>query len=253
MNNNVVNNKKKGNQLGLIPKIGDIVSSKLLGQSEGNTMIYSACKKCGHTRWVRIRRQDKVCAVCSQKEIQSNPETNRKKSESLKGYREFRFHKGKKRGTKLGHKCTPAHIEKVRQASLKQWATPETRDRLVKAILEIRSPNKTEVKVLGMLNKHLGNEWAFVGDGQVIIGGCCPDYINTNGKKLIVEFYGDFFHRPQDEGYKKKLYAKFGYDTFAIWSKDMQNHTNRTLLFDRLKQWVDGRIHCEEAQMVLDI
>jgi len=230
-------------------EIGDTCSSLDLGMASYALMVWSECPVCKIKRWVQRRLSGHLCTTCSRK----NPDRHSKASETLKGYREFRFNKGKKRGTKPGYICAPEHREKVRQASLRQWANPETRDRIIKSILEVRSPNKVEIKVLNWLNEQLGNEWKFVGDGQIIIGGCCPDFINTNGKKLIVEFYGAFFHKPQEEGYKKKIYAQFGYDTFAIWSKDIQNSTNRALLFDRLKAWSSGRISREDTQMVFEL
>ena len=230
-------------------ELGDTCYGNQLGLSSNKLMIWTECPNCKMQRWAQAIYVDRLCGDCNRKDKSRRIKT----SESLKGYRDFRFNKGKKRGVKLGYKCSVEHKEKVRQASLRQWATPETRDRLIKALLEIRSPNKTEIRVLNMLNEQLGDEWKFVGDGQIIIGGCCPDFINTNGKKLIVEFYGDFFHKPSDEIYKKKLYSKFGYDTFAIWSKDIQNHTNRNLLFGRLKEWASGRISREDAQMVFEL
>lgn len=236
-----------------VHQLGDTCYGRQLGLASSKLMVWTECESCKGQRWAQAIYVNKLCGDCNRKD-----KVKRSKiSKTLTGRKrdwspaEEQINSIKKALT--GKKHTPIHIEKVRQASLKQWATPETRDRIIKSILEVRSPNKVEIKVLNWLNEEVGNEWKFVGDGQIIIGGCCPDFINTNGKKLIVEFYGAFFHKPQEEGYKKKIYAQFGYDTFAIWSKDIQNSTNRALLFDRLREWVSGRISREDTQMVFEL
>lgn len=250
----IVMERLKGKQKGLeVHNIGDTCYGRQLGFSSNKLMVWVECPSCKMQRWAQVIYVNKLCGDCNRKDSVKRS----KISKTLKGRKRDWSPSSEQimsiKKALTGKKHTLIHIERVRQASLRQWSNPETRDRLIKSLLEIKSPNKVELKVLDMLNEQLGNEWKFVGDGQVIIGGCCPDFINTNGKKLIVEFFGEFFHRPQDEGYKKKLYAKFGYDTFVIWSKDIQNRTNRAMLFDRLKEWVSGRISREDTQMVLGL
>lgn len=35
------------------------------------------------------------------------------------------------------------------------------------------------------------------------IGGLCPDFVNCNGKKVIIELFGDYWHDLDEEGYEK--------------------------------------------------
>lgn len=164
-------------------------------------------------------------------------EHKQKTSNSLKGYRAFRFNKGRKRGRVAGFSCTPEHIEKVRQAAIARWHDPVWRAKEIKALLEIRSPNNMEVEVLGLLNDAFNNEWKFVGDGQLIIGGLSPDFVNINGKKLIIEFFGRYWHKPQDERFKQKVYSQFGYKTLVIWSEELKN---KTKLIERIGNWIEA-------------
>lgn len=246
--------KETGKQIGLEShELGDTCYSNQLGFSTNKLMVWAECPNCKMRRWAQVIYVSKLCADCNRKDKVKRSKISKTLTGRKRDWSPSPEHIECIKKAMIGYKATPEHREKVRQAALRQWATPETRDRLIKSLLEIRSPNKVEIKVLDMLNEQLGNEWKFVGDGQIVIGGCCPDFINTNGKKLIVEFYGEFFHKPQEEGYKKKIYAQFGYDTFAIWSKDIQNHTNRNLLFGRLKEWASGRISREDTQMVFEL
>ncbi|MEK0338471.1 MAG: hypothetical protein QQN41_13665, partial [Nitrosopumilus sp.] len=81
------------------------------------------------------------------------------------------------------------------------------------------------------------NEYKFVGKGEFIIGGKCPDFINVNGQKKIVEMFGDFWHgnkyrflalgdslSKKEHGQQRiKHFAKYGYKTLIIWEHELQN------------------------------
>ena len=65
--------------------------------------------------------------------------------------------------------------------------------------------------------------WKFVGDGQTVIDGMVPDFININGKKQVIEVYGDYWHRnhkPQD---RIDHYKKFGFKCLVYWEKDLKD------------------------------
>lgn len=143
----------------------------------------------------------------------------------------------KRRQAILGRKCTPEHKEKVRQKALQQWRNPETRDRLIKSLLNMRSPNNLEIKVLDMLNSNFDNEWKFVGNGELIIGGFNPDFINANGRKLIIEFFGRPWHKPHEEKLRQKIFAQYGYRTLIIWSEELRD---KSKLVARIDTWLKG-------------
>ena len=90
------------------------------------------------------------------------------------------------------------------------------------------SPNKPETSVLNILNELYPNEWKFTGDGQVIIDGLNPDFVNTNGKKLIIEVFGNYWHRQNVKPYRVNegrvdVYAQYGYKTLIIWEHETKN------------------------------
>lgn len=108
---------------------------------------------------------------------------------------------------------------KNREAHLKLWEDPDH----ARKCLVFNSPNKCEIKLLKILESMYPGEWKFVGDGQVIIDGKCPDFININGRKQIIELYGERWHQNDDPQDRIKVFKPFGYDTIVIWVKELQN------------------------------
>ena len=113
--------------------------------------------------------------------------------------------------------------------SKNNWKNKKFRDKTVKASLKAQNitPNKPEKVLIKLLNKILPNEYKFVGDGNVILGGFCPDFINCNGQKKIIELFGDYWHTlPKakiKDKYRLETYKKYGYKTFVIWQHELKN------------------------------
>jgi len=80
-------------------------------------------------------------------------------------------------------------------------------------------PNKVEVELLRLL----GPDWKFVGDGQLIIGGKCPDFANVNGKKELIELFGRYWHKPEEEQPRIDHFSEFGFRTLVIWEEELQD------------------------------
>lgn len=87
--------------------------------------------------------------------------------------------------------------------------------------------NSKEILIENLLNFLFPNEYKYIGNGKVWIDGFNPDFINCNGQKKIVEFYGDYWHKRPDyiERDKRRLkaYNKYGYDTLIIWQSELND------------------------------
>ena len=114
-------------------------------------------------------------------------------------------------------------------ARLKNWKNEDFKEKMLKASMLGRqiSPNKPEALLNNLLNEVLPNEYKFVGDGKVILGGFCPDFINTNGQKKIIELYGDYWHnlpeRKKVDKRRIKTYNKLGFNTLIIWQHELKD------------------------------
>lgn len=86
--------------------------------------------------------------------------------------------------------------------------------------------NKKETLLEKILYDLCPDEWEFVGDGKMIINGKCPDFININGQKKIIELFGDYWHRNDDPQDRINCFKPFGFDTLVIWERELKDIEN---------------------------
>lgn len=84
-------------------------------------------------------------------------------------------------------------------------------------------PNKAEKFLDGFFQNLFPNEYKFVGNGQFILAGKCPDFINVNGQKKIIELFGEHVHKPEEEQQRIDLFVQYGYQTLIIWYSELSN------------------------------
>ncbi|MFA5759442.1 MAG: hypothetical protein WC942_08835 [Clostridia bacterium] len=134
----------------------------------------------------------------------------------------------------------PIKIEKSSKEMKERYKDTVYKEKMIKASFEglKLKPNKPEQLLIKLLDKLLPKEYKYVGDGKVLIEGKCPDFINVNGKKKIIEFFGDYFHskdfakrysfKYESEQDRINFFKQYGYDTLIIWEKELSNLTNVT-------------------------
>lgn len=107
--------------------------------------------------------------------------------------------------------------EKISKARKEQWQSP---DFVAKMIKRWHSTPNCKEQFLGLL---LGKDYKYVGNGDVIIGGKNPDFINVNGQKKVIELYGDYWHRGQNPQDRIDHFKKYGFDCLIIWEKELKD------------------------------
>ncbi len=121
----------------------------------------------------------------------------------------------------LGKHHSKSSRDKISEAKKKQW---KDADFIAKQMLARNVyPNKSEKLLTKLLHQLLPNEWKYVGNGQFILAGKCPDFVNVNGQKKIIELYGDYWHEPEEEEKRTNLFAKYGYQTLIIWEHELDD------------------------------
>ncbi len=87
-----------------------------------------------------------------------------------------------------------------------------------------RQPNKRELELNALLQE-LSLPYRYVGDGQFILGGKCPDFLNTNGQKKLIELYGDYWHKGEDPQDKIDYFSQYGFKALVIWESELDKPT----------------------------
>ena len=99
--------------------------------------------------------------------------------------------------------------------------------------------SKAEDRVANILREVAPGEWAYTGRGDINFGFTFnPDFMNTNGKKKIIEVFGCYWHACPKcklngsadlrKGFDRmdqraKIYAQYGYDTLFVWEHEISN------------------------------
>lgn len=95
----------------------------------------------------------------------------------------------------------------------------------------VSKPNGLERRIIDVIEK-ANLPFRYVGNGDVIINGKCPDFISTDGSKRIIEIFGDYWHLIcKDREYsmekgRKDFFAKFGFRTLILWESELEKMTD---------------------------
>lgn len=108
-------------------------------------------------------------------------------------------------------------------------------------------PNKSEMKLTDILNRHFEGEWKYVGDGRdgTVIGGKIPDWININGKKLIIELFGNLWHSIPGQSYSRtaegtvKHYATYGLKCLIVDYREVRDEQK---IVAKIKEFMEDRL-----------
>ena len=174
-----------------------------------------------------------------------NPEHSKRMKAKMKGKHSWNYKGGKPKCVDCGKEIWYGFKRCKHCAGVYKWKDKEHRENQLKAIFKGMqlSPNQPEKLLIKLLKKLLPKEYKFVGDGKLIVDGFNPDFINCNGQKKIIEFYGDYWHnKPKSKKRDKRrkiAYKKLGYKTLIIWEKELKNLNKVT---NKIKQFNNAKI-----------
>lgn len=113
----------------------------------------------------------------------------------------------------------------------------------LRAVFE--KPNKQEQFLNDILSRYFPGQWEYTGDGKLIINGLIPDFTNCNGKKALIEMYGDYWHSPEvvDSWSRTELgrimaYNSLGYRCLVIWEHELKDEQ---AVVAKVKQFMNRR------------
>jgi G:T-mismatch repair DNA endonuclease (very short patch repair protein) len=105
-------------------------------------------------------------------------------------------------------------------------------------IREHKKPNKLEKRLIDLIQRE-NLPFKYVGNWESILGGKCPDFMSTDGKKLLIKLLGNYWHIVKARESVEERVARFrvhGYKTLVLWEKEMDDER---LIADRIQRFCD--------------
>lgn len=141
----------------------------------------------------------------------------------------------------------PEYRKLVSERLYKLWRDPE----FVLKQLKARGvkPNKIELYLENILNSHLP-DYKYNGDGRlgIALAGLVPDFVNVNGRKEIIEVFGDYWHQlkspkwHQTEIGRIMAYNSVGWNCLVIWEHELKELTEEQVI-NKIKFFFRARTH----------
>lgn len=242
------------------------------------------CDYCGKeikkTRWELMRSKHHFCSrVCKykwQSEKLSGSENPNWRNRTVKHIcelcgkefviREYDIACGKRKGKYCSNRCAgKAHSKKVKRTcqtcgkefEVSLWGSEHGRGKYCskscagKAIRQTQNISKQHTKpemIFGRICEDCNLPFHYVGDGSLWIGKekvLNPDFCELNGKKIVVDILGDYWHSPllnrnvpeyATLNYRRKHYKKYGWKAIFFWESDLKREDNRTFVLAQLRR-----------------
>ncbi len=99
------------------------------------------------------------------------------------------------------------------------------RELRAKNIINSNSPNKSEMRLGNIIEEICPGEFKYNGCCElgVVVGHHVPDFWNVNGKKKVIELFGEPWHKADEEEKYKSDYKECGVDCLVIWYEELRN------------------------------
>ena len=95
-----------------------------------------------------------------------------------------------------------------------------------------RLPSGPEKSFIGLCSQY-NLPFEYTGNGKIWIDGQNPDFINTDGKKQLVEILGNYWHNKEETQKRVEHYAKYGFECITIWENELKDEN---LVLSKLKK-----------------
>jgi len=137
---------------------------------------------------------------------------------------------GRQLQSKLGSRPKPYEFGQLQsQIRKQQWQDPDWIAKLMEGLQ--KRPTEPEQKLIDICFSHFPN-FKYNGDFSqgVVLQGLIPDFINCNGKKEVIEVFGDYWHSPKvtENDWKRTelgrimAYNSLGYRCLVLWEHELK-------------------------------
>jgi len=121
-------------------------------------------------------------------------------------------------------------------AAFQRWANSNYAENWFRATMH--KPNLLEIRLDEFLQANFPNQWKYVGDGQMTVGRMCPDFININGKKRVMELFGSYWHQDLFEQAERiNKFKSYGFDCLVVWESELND---KAKLLTKIRKFSGG-------------
>lgn len=124
-----------------------------------------------------------------------------------------------------GRKFSDEGKKRLSEAMKRHYSDPEYKSKIWKKIRATQGerPNQYEKQLLDLLDQLYPGEWKYTGDWSFKVGRKNPDFVHQNGRNLLIELFGEYWHRGEDPRYRISYLGSYGYKTLVIWTKELDD------------------------------
>lgn len=93
-------------------------------------------------------------------------------------------------------------------------------------------PTRPELALLSLLEANFPGEYVYNGDfsNKTMLHGLIPDFVNVNGRKQVIELFGDYWHDKKKyipwkatEFGRKAVFSQLGFNCLVIWEHELKS------------------------------
>jgi len=144
------------------------------------------------------------------------------------------------------HWRSPKYRQHQIEAQLRSWQDTKIAAKRLAGVY--RKPNKPEQRLVDIFSRSLP-QFKYNGDFslEVMLGGLTPDFVNVNGRKEVIEFFGDYYHSPEVTGNdwrrsemgKVMIYNSLGWKCLVIWEHEL-NQLGDSAVVEKVNNFFKG-------------
>lgn len=211
--------------------------------------ILAACDDCGKVRTIRNSAYYAFCRSCSQK-------GKRNHMFGITGEKHHLFGKTHSEQTKIKMKNSHSdvsgtnnpmfgrHHSKISKEEMSKTRIQKIKEGTINPVACQRNIKSKPEKIFENICEKYNLPYKYTGNGSFWIENINPDFVNCNGKKVVVEIFGTYWHSPlfkrnipyqQTYNGRKKLLKKYGWELVVFWQDDLKRKDVEPFVLNLLK------------------
>ena len=165
--------------------------------------------------------------------------------------------KDKQSAKRKGTKLSAEHSLNISKGTKRAWDRLTPKEKAERMLPSLRGmnkrPNTIETKLDNLLQENFPNEWKYVGNGEIVIGELIPDFININGRKEVLELFGNYWHDPKTTTDWRRTelgrimhFNSYGFRCLVIWENDLMSSSSEAI--EDIKRFIQPQDYRAELE-----